>query len=164
MSTPIITEIKHTLSGERKEFECELLHASAAEAVVIYRMPGDRYLEDVFLPKDSISIGYFWQHKAFNAYHWIDDQQDTRALYFNICDSTRIAVDLIEWRDLVVDVLITPDGRCRVLDEHELPDRLENELRHYIESTRDDLCLDPASRLAEFDKSTRKLLNPDRSP
>jgi hypothetical protein len=157
MSPPTITEIKNTLSGERQEFQCELLRASDGEVVVIYRMPRDRYLEDVFLPKNTISIGYFWQHKAFNAYHWIDDQRDTLALYFNICDNTRISVNLIEWRDLVVDVLITPDGRCRVLDEHELPDRLENELRHYIESTRDELCLDPALRLAEFDNSTREL-------
>ncbi len=159
MSTTIITEVKTTLAGERHEFECELLQTSADEAVVIYRMPGDRQLEDVFLPKDTISIGYFWQQKPFNAYHWVDDQQDTLALYFNICDNTRISTSLIEWRDLVVDVLMTADGRCRVLDEHELPDDLEPGLRLYIESTRDDLCCDPLSRLAEFDRFARDLIN-----
>ena len=159
MSTKIITEVKTTLAGERHEFECELLHATAGEAVVIYRMPGDRQLEDLFLPKGTISIGYFWQQKPFNAYHWVDDQQDTLALYFNICDNTRISTSLIEWRDLVVDVLMTADGRCRVLDEHELPDDLEPGLRLYIESTRDDLCYDPLSRLAEFDRFARDLTN-----
>ena len=67
---------------------------------------------------------------------------------------------MIEWRDLVVDVLMTADGRCRVLDENELPDDLEDGLRHYIEATRDDLCLDPLSRLAKFDHHTRGLIKP----
>ena len=79
-----ITEIKTTLSGERKKFECELLSLSDGEAVVIYRMPNDVQLEDVLLKKDTISIGYFWEEKSFNAYHWIDDQHNSLALYFNI--------------------------------------------------------------------------------
>ena len=162
MSLAVITEVKTTLAGERKEFKCELLRASAGEAVVIYRMPRDVQLEDVFLPKGTISVGYFWQQKAFNAYHWIDDRQDTLALYFNICDNTRISTSTIEWRDLVVDVLMTADNPCRVLDEHELPDQLEDELRHYIETTRDDLCRETLSRLAEFDKCTRELLTDER--
>ncbi len=159
MSDPVVTEIKTKLSGERKEFKCELLRASTGEAVVIYRMPHDVQLEDVFLPKGTVSIGYFWEQKAFNAYHWIDDKQDTLALYFNVCDNTRISDKLIEWRDLVVDVLMTPDGLCRVLDEHELPDNLEEELRHYINTSRDDLCRDPLSRLAEFDNLSRALFS-----
>ena len=159
MSNPVITEIKTTLSGERKEFKCELLRASTGEAVVIYRMPHDVQLEDVFLPKDTISVGYFWEQKAFNAYHWIDDQQNTLALYFNICDNTRISDKLIEWRDLVVDVLMTPDGRCRVLDEHELPEDLEEDMRHYINTSRDDLCREPLSRLTEFDNLSRNLIS-----
>lgn len=158
MGSQTITEIKTTLSGDRKEFQCELLRASNGEAVVIYRMPRDTQLEDLLLPKDTISVGYFWEQKAFNAYHWIGDQQDTLALYFNICDSTHISTGLIEWRDLVVDVLITPDGRCRVLDEHELPDELEDGMQQYIEATRNDLCRDPMTRLAEFEQCTRELL------
>ena len=157
MGSQTIVEIKTTLSGERKEFQCELLRESTGEAVVIYRMPRDVQLEDVLLPKDTISVGYFWERKSFNAYHWIDDRKDTLALYFNICDSTRISTSLIEWRDLVVDVLMTPDGRCRVLDEHELPEKLEDGMLQYIESTINDLCLEPMARLAEFDKSTREL-------
>ncbi len=160
LNTEIITEIKTTLAGDRHEFECELLRMTPGEAVVIYRMPRDLQLEDVFLPKDTISVGYFWQQKPFNAYHWIDDRQDTLALYFNVCDNTEISARAIEWRDLVVDVLMTADGRCRVLDENELPDDLEDGLRRYIEATRDDLCLDPLSRLAKFDHYTRGLIKP----
>lgn len=122
-------------------------------------MPRDVLLEDVLLLKGSISLGYFWQDRRYNVYHWIDEQQNSVALYFNIADRTRITKQIIEWRDLTVDVLITPDGRCRVLDEHELPADLDTALLAYINQTRDELCREPLSRLGEYDKLTRSLIN-----
>lgn len=154
-----ITEIKTTLLGERKTFACELLQATANDAVVVYRMPADRQLEGILLRKGTLSLGYFWQDRPYNAYHWIDAQQQTVALYFNVSDNTIISAEAIAWRDLMVDVLITPDGRCRVLDEDELPVDIDTELRQYIEHTRDQLCREPLSRLAEYDKLTRLLIN-----
>ena len=153
-----IVEIKNTLAGERKEFDCELLKFTPGEVVVIYRMPRDVQLEDLLLPKGSISIGYFWEDRAYNAYHWIDEQCQTLALYFNICDNTRISRQQVAWRDLTVDVLITPDLRCRVLDEDELPDDLDSDLRVYIESARNALCIDPARLLLEFEARRQQLL------
>jgi protein associated with RNAse G/E len=154
-----ITEIKTTLLGERKTFDCELLHATTQHAVVVYRMPADHQLEDVLLRAGTLCLGYFWQDRSYNAYHWIDTHQATVALYFNVCDSTIIAAESIAWRDLMVDVLITPDGRCRVLDEDELPTDIDPGLRHYINHTRDQLCHQPLSRLTEYDKLTRQLMN-----
>ena len=153
-----ITEIKHTLAGEHKTFDCELLHGSATEAVVIYRMPRDVQLEDILLAQGTLSLGYFWQDRPYNAYHWIDEGLDSVALYFNISDRTRIGEQTIEWRDLTVDILISPDGRCRVLDEDELPPDLDDALRAYIETARDELCRQPLSRLGEYDKLTRSLM------
>ncbi len=154
-----IKEIKSTLDGRHKEFDCELLTRGHGEAVVIYRMPRDVQLEDVLLRKDTVSLGYFWEDRPYNVYHWIDPLQDTVALYFNIADSTRISQRSIEWRDLTVDVLITPDGRCRVLDEQELPADIDAGLLRYIGETRDELCHEPLSRLIEYDKLTRSLIN-----
>jgi len=121
-------------------------------------MPCDVQLEDVLLRKGTVSLGYFWQNRPYNVYHWIDAQQNTVALYFNIADGTHISEQAIEWRDLTVDVLITPDERCRVLDEDELPDDLDADLQFYIEKTRDELRNKPVERLAEFNNSTRRLL------
>jgi len=154
-----ITEIKTTLAGERKEFDCELLNHNPGEVVVIYRMPRDMQLEDVLLPKASVSFGYFWQDRSYNVYHWVDLRRNTLALYFNIADNTRISPRVVEWRDLTVDVFITPDGRCRVLDEDELPADIDAELLAYINRARDELCREPLSRLNEYDKLTRSLTN-----
>lgn len=153
-----ITEIKTTLAGERKTFTCELLHRGAGEIVVAYRMPRDVDLEDVRLRADTLSLGYFRENRPYNAYHWVDENLASVALYFNISDATRIAADSVAWRDLAVDVLITPDGRCRVLDEDELPADIDPALRRYIDAARAELCRDPLSRLGEYDKLSRSLL------
>ena len=121
-------------------------------------MPDDMQLEDVKLTKGCISVGYFWPHKSFNTYHWVDDQQRTLALYFNICDNVSISREQIAWRDLTVDVLISPDTRCRVLDEDELPDDLEPDLRSYIDAASAELCASATHLLAAFEARSRKLL------
>jgi len=161
MSRRQIREIKTTLTGERQVFDCELLRASDDEAVVVYRMPADRMLEDILLPEGTLSLGYFREGQAYNAYHWVDNEQNTLALYFNICDCTLISEDSIAWRDLAVDLLISPQGLCRVLDEDELPEDLEPELLEYIHATCRHLCAAPLSRLAEYDKLSRELINPE---
>jgi predicted RNA-binding protein associated with RNAse of E/G family len=156
-----ITEVKTTLAGERQRFECERIHYTAGETVVLYRMPADHQLEDLLLPKGSLSLGYFWEARAYNAYHWVDDNRHTLALYFNICDNTHISQEQVAWRDLAVDVLITPDLRCRVLDEDELPDDLEPDLLARINTTRDALCADPTRLLQQFESRSRTLLAED---
>jgi predicted RNA-binding protein associated with RNAse of E/G family len=156
-----ITEVKTTLAGKRKLFDCELLTLTPGEAVVVYRMPRDVMLEDLLLPRGSLSLGYFWEERAYNAYHWVDDNLHTLALYFNICDNTRISPAQIAWRDLAVDILITPDLRCRVLDEDELPDDIDKELLSRINATRDALCADASCLLPEFENRSRALLAED---
>ncbi|MEM7562625.1 MAG: DUF402 domain-containing protein [Pseudomonadota bacterium] len=120
-------------------------------------MPRAIELEDVTIPRDAVSYGYFWQDRPYNAYHWVDKNGQTLALYLNICDNTRIFANQIEWRDLVVDILITPDHRCRVLDEEELPDNLETDLRAHIEITRDWLCAQPQQLLSDIEQRTSGL-------
>lgn len=159
MKPEYITEIKTTLDGRSKRFDCELLRLDPPrECIVIYRMPRDVELEGLLLPAGTVSLGYFWPHKPFNLYQWVDDRRRTLALYFNICDNTRIGADRIAWRDLCVDVMFTPDLRCRVLDEDELPDDIDPALRDYIEAARDALLTDPAHLLAVFAARARELL------
>ena len=121
-------------------------------------MPADFDLDGVPLPAGSLSVGYFWEDRPYNAYHWVDDNGQTLALYFNICDNTRIDAQQIAWRDLTVDVLITPDQRCRVLDEDELPDDIDPDLLGRINATRDLLCAAPARLLREFEASSQSQL------
>jgi predicted RNA-binding protein associated with RNAse of E/G family len=132
-----ITEIKTTLGGRVDRFLCDVAARSATEVVVHYRVPRARDVHGVTLPAGTLTVGYFWTERPFNLYHWVAPDGSTLAHYFNVGDVTRLVGDVLEWRDLAVDVLATPDGRVQVLDEDELPPDLDPALRRYVDSARD---------------------------
>ena len=126
--------------------------------VVLLELSHAREVEDLSLPAGTLSFGYFWTDRDYNAYHWISPQGATLGLYLNVSGSTAISENEVRWRDLVVDVLVTPDGRCRVLDEDELPDDLEPALLRRIKATRDDLVMRHRQLLEEVEARTRRFL------
>lgn len=130
-----ILEVKHTLDGRCKEFPCDLCLRADRRAILLYRLKGDVVLGGVSMPAGTLTLGHFWQDRPFNVYHWIWPDGETAAYYFNLADSTSIDPQRLEWRDLTVDVMLTPDGKFRVLDEDELPDELDGHLRATIDST-----------------------------
>lgn len=134
-----LTEIKTALSGRVQRFVCDVVEQTDDHAVVIYRLRSAYNLHGVPLPQGTISVGYFWKDRAYNLYHWLSPEGKTLAHYFNIGDVTRYEGAELEWRDLVIDVLVTPDSRVQVLDEDELPVDIDPTLRHHIESARDEV-------------------------
>jgi predicted RNA-binding protein associated with RNAse of E/G family len=158
MTERTIIEVKHTLAGLRKEFRCTLCAATEDEAVVLHVSSRDYEIADVWLPRGTLSFGYFWPARHYNAYHWLAPDGNTLGLYFNISDRTSLSPDQIFWRDLTVDVLVTPDGRCQVLDEDELPGELEAELRQTIEATRDYLLREHQALLVQIERRSSALL------
>jgi len=120
-----VLEIKRTLAGAEKRFDCTLLAGDGDHAVVLWIAPGPMHVRGIDLPAGTVSFGHFWASRHYNAYHWLDARRDTVGFYFNICDRVSIRPDVIEWRDLVIDILATPAGRLDVLDEDELPAQLD---------------------------------------
>ena len=83
----------------------------------------------------------------------------TLVFYINLSDRTVITPEAITWRDLIVDVVVTPDGQCRVLDEDELPPDLDPDLGATIAATRDDLLANHPTILAAVERRTAALLS-----
>ena len=158
MSRSTITEIKNTLDGQQKVFNCQRLHQNAHELVIIYVMKQDILLEGIPIAKGTISLGYFWPDKHYNLYHWLDEDHNSIALYFNVSDQTAFDQNRVEWRDLVVDVLMTVDNPVRILDEDELPENIDSGLRQLIESTRDDLCHRHRQLIEYFSAYSKRLM------
>lgn len=127
-----VLEVKTTLAGQRKEYMCSLCLREPGHAVVLYRLARDAIVAGVDMPAGTVSFGHYWDHRSFNVYHRVRPSGETAAYYFNLADSTVIGEQTIEWRDLAVDVIVTPDGACRVLDEDELPENLDEALRAAI--------------------------------
>ena len=158
MTGQTIIEVKHTLAGIRKEFPCTLYDLRADEAVVLYESSRDYEIAGLLLPRGTLSFGYFWPARPYNVYHWLTPDGHTLGLYCNISDRTRISAAHICWRDLAVDVLVTPDGRCRALDEDELPRGLDAGLRQRVEGTRDYLLRAHRTLLAQIERRSAAFL------
>jgi len=158
MAEQAILEIKETLTGERKEFPCTACAVGQDEVVILYKLPHEGRVEDVVLPAGTLSLGYFWATRPYNAYHWVTPKGKTIGLYLNISEGAHITPQQVVWRDLVVDVLVTPDGRCRVLDEEELPAEMEVSLRQRINLIQEELVRQHKALLAEIEVRSVRLL------
>src|SRR5438270_6141498 len=112
-----IVEVKRRLDGTTATFDCEALVVQPGRRAVIryvldraWRVPG------VDLRPGMETYGHFWLDRRYNAYHWVDGER-TVGVYFNIGVCHEITRERVEWTDYIVDVLVTPDGNARVLDE-----------------------------------------------
>lgn len=154
---PPIVEIKRTLAGVEKRFHCTLLAGGPDRAVVLWIATEPMHVHGIELPAGTVSFGHFWADRHYNAYHWVDDARATIGFYFNICDRVSIRPDVIDWRDLIVDVLVTPGGRLQVLDEHELPAQLDPDVAEHIEIGKASILRAPAAVTAEIEAASRAL-------
>lgn len=153
-----ILEVKEKLNGERHEFASALLAEAPDEVVTLYVLPRDGGLGGVPLTGGTRCLGYFWSARAYNVYHAVDAAGQTLVFYINLSDRTVITPEAITWRDLIVDVVVTPDGQCRVLDEDELPPDLDPALAAAIDAARDDLLANRPAILAAVERRTAALL------
>ncbi len=154
--TPIL-EVKQTLAGVEKRFECTRLAGDERHVVVLWIARDPMHVHGVDLPAGTISFGHFWADRFYNVYHWVDGGGRTLGLYFNIADRTRIGAERLEWRDLVVDVLATPAGRLDVLDEDELPPELEADAAAHLAAGKAAILDAPARVIAEIEAASRAL-------
>lgn len=153
-----ILEVKEKLNGERHEFASALLALATDEAVSLYTLPRDGQLGGIPLAAGTRCLGHFWASRPYNVYHAVDDLGRAILFYINLSDRTVITPEMIHWRDLIVDLLITPDGQCLVLDEDELPPDLDPTLRATIDAARDDLILNQHALVAELEGRAAMLL------
>lgn len=128
-----ILEIKRTWDGREKRFECTVLARAGTHLVVLFVSEGEMRVHDVLLPAGTVTFGHFWTDRPYNVYHWLDGSTgDTLGYYFNVSEDTRVEDDTLSWRDLIVDVLVSPAGLAVVLDEDEIPADAPEPLRARI--------------------------------
>ena len=150
---PSIVEVKRKLSGSENRFNCALLHRDGTHVVVLFVARAAMHVHGVDLPAGTVTFGHFWTDRPYNVYHWLDQSSGaTIGTYVNVSDRTRIDDDVLEWRDLDVDVLLMPDGRLTVLDEHEVPVDAPVALRTYIEEAKVAVLRTPDALTAELER------------
>ena len=154
-----ITERKTRFDGSVQEFACQVLDLEPGKrAVLRYDFDRDWTVHGIELPRGGLTAGHFWVDRPYNVYHWLDQQGHTLGFYFNVGHTDTIEPDLVAWRDLIVDVVIQPDGTIDVLDEDELPPDLAPEHRGTIARAFEQIMTNPKRLVNELERATRDAL------
>ncbi len=116
-----VLEVKRTLDGVAHTFPCTAAEITPSRAVLLYTLPHPGHVADLTLPAGTVTLAYYWIDRPYNVYHWLTPEGETLGYYFNLSGPVRITDGRVDWEDLAVDVLVTPDRRVRVLDEDQIP-------------------------------------------
>ena len=154
---PVI-ERKTAFDGTVREFACRALLIEANKrAVIRYESDRDWRVADLVVPTGTVTAGHFWTDRPYNVYHWLVGGR-TLAFYFNVGIVDEISEAQVAWRDLVVDVLVRPDGAIDILDEDELPADLESAHRRTIAQALEQIVTNPRRLTKEIERESRDLL------
>jgi hypothetical protein len=155
---PPIREIKRTLSGREKQFDCRALTARDGYVIVLFVADEAMHVHGVDLPAGTVTFGHFWEGRPYNVYHWLEAATGrSLGCYVNLSRDTVIREDRLEWLDLVVDVLALPGEQPRVLDEDEIPADTNPVVREAIASALASLRADLPTLLRDLEIERARL-------
>ena len=149
----ICTEIKNLLEGGRVKFNCKLIALNKESGVLEYILENRYKVGSLILPKGSITYAFYWIDRPYTLYKWFDKNGNILGNYFNIADSIKLTENEFKWRDLIVDILVSPEGVLEVLDEDELPYDLDKKLMKYIENSKNLILQDYKYIIKETNES-----------
>ena len=129
-------EKKRLLSGTEVTYDCELVALSDRLGILKYSIDQQWQVGSLILRPGTVTYGFYWPDRSYVLYKWLSEDGDVLGDYFNIADSVMLSAQEFSWRDLVVDILVLTTGQIEVLDEDEMPESLDEELRDYIESVK----------------------------
>ena len=139
---PHCREVKYHYSGKVTQADCGLVHLSAGMAVLKYYFQQEWQVEGLELGPPMYTYAFYWEDCPYNLYLWYRADGQLDAAYFNVVDSVHLSRGQVEYRDLIVDVLLYPDGTQSVLDRHELTEDIPAGLMEYIKAGEEDISAD----------------------
>lgn len=153
-------ERKIRYDGTTADFDCRVVRMKKDSAVLRYIIPErvsvGSVSSSVDLPAGSITFAYYWSKRPYNVYIWRDRRGVWLGAYFNIVRNTRITSTMISYEDLIIDLLVSSDGRARVCDEEELPETLATFEKGTVLATLNELRMGWKKLLAPIISETEK--------
>jgi Uncharacterized conserved protein len=122
-------ERKIRYDGSSVDFLCDVIHLEKDVAILNYMMPDSvsvgPAVAGVSIPAGSRTYAFYWTDRPYNVYIWRDSEGGYLGAYVNIVRNTRITGQIVSYEDLIIDLLVSPEGSLRICDEDELPEPLE---------------------------------------
>ena len=94
-------------------------NAECVAARCLWTLPRTVDLGPFSIAPGDILIEYYYRSQPFNVFAIYAPEQELKGWYCNVLEETRITPETIDWADLALDLVVTPDGRQTVLDEDE---------------------------------------------
>jgi len=157
MIYPACREVKHLLSGEVRTFDCELISLDEDFGILRYILEKPYVVNNQILPENTQTYAFYWESQPFTLYRWFAPQGGHLGDYFNIADRIHLSNLQFEWRDLIVDVFVSPQGKISLLDENELPADIDGNLARYIDQSTQFIIGNHRKILSELNSLTAKL-------
>jgi predicted RNA-binding protein associated with RNAse of E/G family len=120
MTAHPILETKESLDGRRETFGCTALRISRSLAIVRFDHPTARRVAGFYFPAGSYTVGFFWAHRNYNCYRFTGPDQVAIAYRFDVVDRVRIRPGHVSYRDLLLDLWVSPAGAITVEDEEDV--------------------------------------------
>ncbi len=151
-------EVKHTLFGDTQTYSCQLLEYGPGFGMLRYVVDREYDISGHKLLPGDVTYGLYWEDRPYTLYVWDLIRINSRLYYFNIADSISLQPGEFLWRDLAIDILIDADDRVRILDEHELPPDLAQELKRSIRTAVDLVVEQHREIIREAEEHIRRIL------
>ncbi|WP_235822882.1 DUF402 domain-containing protein [Cytobacillus massiliigabonensis] len=124
-----IIERKIRYDSTLVEYSCRLLQ-SQNQKIVLFHIIQDSFTmiasqTKLTIPRGSYTIAYYWKDRPYNLYIWRDSNGQLLGCYFNIVKHTEMTDQFVSFKDLIIDILVLPNGDYYILDEDELPESLD---------------------------------------
>lgn len=119
-------ERKRKPDGTVLDYDTRLVHRDAQVLIVrfdVQKRVGPPRLP-VEVPEGSVSYGYFWPRRPFSIYRWMAPDGSLIAHRFDAVTDVHITADEVDYRDLILDWWVFPDGTLVEEDRDELEEAL----------------------------------------
>ncbi len=102
-------ERKRKPSGEQQSFQCDYLANGPGFALIRFEItrPG-AFATPIPIPVGTVSYGFFWQHRPYDAYRLVDRSGHIVAHRFDAVTNVRITAREVTFDDLVLDWWVLP--------------------------------------------------------
>lgn len=124
----LIRERKVRYDGSIAEYDCRIVKRKERSLVLLYEIPYEFHIDaggrTVHIPPKTMTVGFYWEDRPYNVYHWRTKAGAYLGSYFNLVRDTSILERTVSYVDLIVDLMVLPDGSHAVLDLDELPEPL----------------------------------------
>jgi protein associated with RNAse G/E len=113
-------ELKRTIHGEERVYDCDAIVVTPSVAIVRYVFTRPLTAGGRTFEPGGWTDGFFWRSRNYNLYHIVSRDGEPIADRFDVIDRVRLTPNGVRYDDLLLDVWIYPDGSTRVEDEDEL--------------------------------------------